>query len=155
MSKFDERTIDGVRLLTVPLPGLDALDLMPELLAALAPGGGMAQSGQFTLGEGLGAIAAAFVGGRLSALLARLLAGTTMIAGGEKYDLGKGRSEINRAFDARPDLVVPMLKAVWEVSFARFLGGFALAGFDLSAIRKAFNSAASTPSTSAAGSPTD
>ena len=155
---FHEQTFDGVRVLTVPLPGMDAIDLMPELIAALGPGGGMAQGGQVTLGEGLGEIGRALAGGKLTGLLARLLAGTTMIVPGMadgKFDLGKGRAEINRALAAKPELLVPMVKLALEVSFKRFFPGFALAGLDLATIRKQFHSEDSSPSTSATGSSTD
>jgi hypothetical protein len=155
---FNEQTIDGVRILTAPLPGMDALDLIPELIAALGPGGGLAQSGQGTIGEGLGEIGKALAGGKLTGLLARILAGTTMVVPGAtdgKYELGKGRPEINRALAARPEMLVPMIKIALEVSFKRFLGGFALAGFDLAAIQRRFRSEDSSPSTSGTGSSTD
>jgi hypothetical protein len=119
-----ERTVDGIKMLVVPIDPLDAIDLGNELLAHLAPGIAATALGEKTLGrfaalEGLGMTANALIG-KLGDMLPRLLAGTTAVAGGEKYSLSKGKEEVNRLLTAHPLALKPVIAFSAEVQFARF-----------------------------------
>ena len=92
----------SVEFVTTQLPFCDATDLLSDMTAIIAPTGGAYLGGYAARGEALGGIAKEFVGGRLTALLSRLLAGTTMnVRGDGKVDLIDSRAKLDEAFTGR------------------------------------------------------
>lgn len=155
---LQERTVDGMKMIVSPLPGLDAIDLGNELYAYLAPGmaagaihaQASGEANPVAALEATGLAANAMIG-RLSNLIPRLLASTIVIAAGSKFELSKGADEINRLLQTSPQALWPLLAFTAEVQFARFFPASVLAG-----IREkvASLSAAFSQSTSGTGSST-
>src|SRR5262245_65967404 len=117
-------------MLVSPIDAIDAIDLGNEIVAHLAPGVAAAFVGQRAVGpiallEALGMASAAF-GGKLGVFLPRILAGTTAIVANVKYELGKGREELNRLLNAHPLALAPLVSFAAEVQFARFFSESAL-----------------------------
>lgn len=151
-----ERTVDGIKMMVTPIEPLEAIDLGNELIAHLGPGIAAAFTGgqsltPFAAMEAIGMTSHAFIG-KLGSFLPRLLAGTTAVASGEKYQLAKGKDEINRFLSAHPLGLAPVVLFSGEAQFARFFPDSVL-----SAIRaqKASLSAVFSPSTSVTGSSGD
>jgi hypothetical protein len=135
--------------LTSQLPFCDATDLLADISAAVAPTGGMYLGGYADRGEALGKLAKDFIGGRLSALLQRLLAGTTMtVRGVGNVDLIDSRDKLDLAFTGREAFVFPAVRFALEVNFKGFLDGIGLIGLK---IPKLSPSEDSSPSTSTTG----
>ena len=119
-----EKTVDGLRMMVAPLAPLDAIDLGNELVAHLAPGVATAFVNGETLApfavlEAIGMTSSAFAG-KISAFIPRLVAGTTVVAGESKYDLSKGKDEINRLLSKYPLSLAPLLSFSAEAQFERF-----------------------------------
>lgn len=119
-----ERTVDGIKMMVVPIEPLEAIDLGNELVAHLGPGIASAFAvGQafspFAALEAIGLTSHAFIG-KLSAYLPRLLAGTTVAASNVKYELAKGKDEVNRFLSAHPLALKAVVLFSAEVQFARF-----------------------------------
>lgn len=139
----------SVEFTTTQLPFCDATDLLADMSAVIAPTGGLYMGGYADRGEALGKVAREFVGGRLTGLLTRLLAGTTMNVRGEgKVDLIDSRDKLDLAFSGREMFVFPAAKFALEVNFKGFLAGIGLIGLK---IPKLSPSEDSSPSTSATG----
>ncbi len=139
----------SVEFVTTQLPFCDATDLLADMSAVVAPTGGLYMSGYADRGEAIGKLAKEYVGGRLTALLQRLLAGTTInVRGDGKVDLIDSREKLDAAFTGREAFVFPAVKIALEVNFKGFLGGLALIGLK---IPKLSHSEDSSQSTSATG----
>lgn len=147
--KTVKRVVEDMTIFSVELDFETATDLLPELLSVIGPGGGAAQFGISHIGEAIGMMATALCGGRLKALLPRILAGTTIVfAGDAKYELAKGWPALNAAFTGRKQYAIAPVKLALEVNFRDFLDGFALAGIQLPTASPIEDS---NPSTSATG----
>lgn len=121
--------VENVEFLSTELEFCDATDLLADMSSIIAPVGGLYMGGYADRGEAIGKIAKEFVGGRLTTLLARLLACTTMSIRGEgKVDLIDSREKLNAAFTGRSKFIYPAVKLALEVSFKDFLDGLALIG---------------------------
>jgi len=129
--KTKRQTIDNIELISTELEFCAATDLLADMGAAVAPAGASLYEKYATRGEALGVLAREVAGGRLTAFLVRLLAGTTMIVRegkGEKIELLASREKLNEAFNGRKKYVFPAVKLALEVSFADFLDGLKLVG---------------------------
>lgn len=143
----------SVEFITTQLSFCDATDLLADMGAVVAPTGGLYLGGYADKGEALGRLAKEYVGGRLTGLLTRLLAGTTMVVRGEgKVDLIDSREKLDLAFTGREAFIFPAVKFALEVSFKGFLAGIGLIGLK---IPKLPPSGDSSQSTSGTGSGTD
>ena len=150
--KTKSETIEDIQIHSVELDFMTATDLLPDLLAIIGPAAGV-EKGQITYGEAAAAVSYALVGGKLTALLPRILCGTSMIIPGEgQFDL-VSREAINKALTGRKKFIFPLVKIALEVSFADFLGGLALIGIKLPKLptRTPSPSEDFSPSTSATG----
>ncbi len=128
--KTKRQTIDNIELISTELEFCAATDLFAEMSAAIAPAGGSYYEGGTTRGEALGLLAKEVAGGKLTAFLARLLAGTTIIVREEKLkvELLDSREKLNEAFRGRKKYAFAAAKLALEVSFADFLDGLKLVG---------------------------
>lgn len=138
----------SVEFVTTQLPFCDATDLLADMTSIIAPNGGSYLGGYAARGEALGQIAKEFVGGRLTALLARLLASTTMnVKGDGKVDLIDSREKLDEAFTGREMFVPFAVKAALEVNFKGFLAGLALVGLKIPKLPPSADSSQSTNAT--------
>jgi hypothetical protein len=133
--KVEQTTVDGFQVITTELEFMDAADLVPELTAVLAPGYAAAGGDDSSIGKAIANMAMALTGGKLTALLPRLLKGTTVIVpdeGGKlvKIDLTEPRA-LNRAFTGRKKLAMGVVKLALEVNFRDFFDGVDLAGLTI------------------------
>lgn len=145
-----ELTVENVTFHSTELEFCDATDVLADMLAVIAPGGGTFQEGLATRGEAIGQMAKELAGGRLTSLLPRILAGTTMIIRGEgagKVDLINSREKLNQAFSGRKKFVFPAVKLALEVSFKDFLDGLALIGVKIPTLTRSEDSSPSTTAT--------
>lgn len=140
-------TVEGVEIHSVELEFCDAADLLPELLAIVAPAGGVA-NGMLNIGEAVGAMARELVGGRLTALMPKVLAATSVLIPGVGLIDLTSRENLNRALSGRKKFIFPVMKLALEVSFADFLDGLKLVGITIPTLSP---SADSDPSTNATG----
>lgn len=139
-------TVEGVEIHSVELEFCDAADLLPELLAIVAPAGGVANGG-LNIGDGIAAMASALLGGRLTSLMPKVLAATTVIIPGVgQVDL-TSRENLNRAFSGRKKFIFPAMKLALEVSFADFLDGLKLVGVTIPTLSPSADSDLSTTAT--------
>lgn len=138
----------SVEFITSQLPFCDATDLLTDMSSVIAPGAGLYMGGYADRGEMLGKIAKEYVGGRLTGLLSRLLAGTTMTVRGDgKVDLIDSREKLDLAFTGREALVFPAVRFALEVNFKGFLGGIALIGLKIPTLFRSEDSSQSTTAT--------
>lgn len=142
---------DGVELICTEMEFCDAVDLLADMTAVIAPAGGAYVGGVASRGIALGEFAKEVAGGKLTKFLTRVLATTTMIVRAEKLkvDLLDSRDKLNQAFSGRPKFVFPAVKLALEVNFKDFLDGLGLIGLKLPTA--ASGSEDSSPSTSATG----
>ncbi len=131
--KVENTKIDGFTVISTELEFMDAADLVPELTAILAPGYAAAGASDASIGQAIASMAMALTGGKLTALLPRLLKGTTVVVPDEgdklvKIDLIDPRA-LNRAFTGRKKLAMGVVKLALEVNFRDFFDGVDLAGF--------------------------
>lgn len=114
---------DGVKATVVEFEVMTATDLLPELLAAVGPGYA-AGAGGGTLGDAVEKVAAALGGGKLSALLPRMLSGTTMVfpdPQGKLMSKALGsREALNLAFTGRKKLLPRVVMLAVEVNYRDF-----------------------------------
>jgi hypothetical protein len=125
--KVEDTQIDGFKVICMELEFMDAADLVPELTAVLAPGYAAAGGDDSSIGKAIANMASALTGGKLTALLPRLLKGTTVVVpdeGGKliKIDLTDARN-LNRAFTGRKKLAMGVVKLALEVNFRDFFDG--------------------------------
>lgn len=138
----------SVDFVTTQLPFCDATDLLADMSAVVAPTGGLYMGGYADRGEAIGKLAKEFIGGRLTALLTRLLAGTTMNVRGEgKVDLIDSREKLDLAFSGREAFVFPAAKFALEVNFKGFLDGIGLIGLKIPKLSPSEDSSQSTSTT--------
>lgn len=138
----------SVEFTTTEIEFCDATDLLTDMSAVVAPTGGLYLGGYADRGEAIGKLAKEFVGGRLTALLQRLLACTTVSIRGEgKVDLLDSREKLNAAFSGRKAFVFPAVKIALEVNFKDFLDGLALVGIKIPTLSPSEDSSQSTSAT--------
>ncbi len=143
-------TVDDCKVTVVQLGPMKVLELLPDVLAAVAPGvvglrglqGKLSKGEELTiddlaaLGDPLGLICKALTGGKLAWLVPQILSDTMVIApldGGkkgeiEKFELIKGADEIDRCFGGRLRTFAKVIRLATEVTFKDFLSVADLAG---------------------------
>ena len=123
--KVESRDVGDSKVTSVELDFMSAADLLPDLLAVIAP----AYSSPDT-GEALARMATQLMGGKFVQILPRLLKGTTVIVQDEgkntKIDL-MDTASINRAFTGRKKLAIDVIRLAIEVNFSDFFDAADLA----------------------------
>lgn len=148
-SKSD--TFDNIELCSTELGFCDATDLLADMMAVVAPGGGAYQGGMASRGEAIGLIARELIGGRLSGYLVRMLSGTSMIArGADALNITlNSKANLDKAFAGRKKYAIAAVKQAVEVNYKDFLDGLALIGLKLPDMARP--SDVSSPSTTVTG----
>lgn len=118
-----EHMIEGFRVLSTELDFCSAADLVPELVAVVAPGFDIQGQTDASVGKAIAAMSTSLVGGKLRALLPRLLAGMQVVIPDEqRYELSTEKG-INGAFKGRKKLGMACVKQALEDNFRDFFDG--------------------------------
>lgn len=144
---LDTRTYGACTVMTAPLPALLAQHMVPDVAKLVTAFLAGQQAGLLEC-DALNLALQHLDGDKWVSMLIRGLSGTTIsVVGVGKIELSS-RESVERALTEQPQLLFPMLKAVWEVSFAKCFFGLGLIGLS---IQKESHTEGSNPSTSNSG----
>jgi hypothetical protein len=123
----DSRTYGTCTILTGRLPALLAMHMVPDV-AKIATAFVAGQQSGLVEFDALNLALQHLDGDKWVSMLVRGLSATQItVAGAGKIDLSS-KEGVERALTEQPQLLFPLLKAVWEVSFAKYFFGLASIG---------------------------